>query len=176
LAVARIIVLFIGQTPYVIGSAGYWSLFESLMEYVGLYIVAPVWLVSRFLIAGFHLPDAGQPSAWLPMGPTRVPVQRVLLPERRRWWDGILVVSARPERDGSVDWPRVPVWFTVGLLKTLLFFVWVFVVAPFYVAIGLPIYLLWRLTRYFTVVRRSGLHRPGRWRGLMTRVHTRTKA
>ena len=45
--------LFVGQSGNVIGSAGYWSVFESLMEYVGLYIVAPVWLVSR-LVAGFR--------------------------------------------------------------------------------------------------------------------------
>jgi hypothetical protein len=38
----------------VIGTAGYWSVFESVMEYIGLYIVAPVWLVSPLLIAGFR--------------------------------------------------------------------------------------------------------------------------
>jgi hypothetical protein len=47
-------VLFVGQTGNVIGTAGYWSAFESVMEYVGLYIVTPVWFVSRFLIAGFR--------------------------------------------------------------------------------------------------------------------------
>ena len=46
--------LFVGQSGNVIGTAGYWSAFESVMEYVGLYIVTPVWLVSRFLIAGFR--------------------------------------------------------------------------------------------------------------------------
>ena len=46
--------LFVGQTGNVIGTAGYWSAFESVMEYVGLYIVTPVWFVSRFLIAGFR--------------------------------------------------------------------------------------------------------------------------
>jgi hypothetical protein len=46
--------LFIGQTGNAIGTAGYWPAFESLMEYVGLYIVTPVWFVSRFLIAGFR--------------------------------------------------------------------------------------------------------------------------
>jgi hypothetical protein len=46
--------LFIGQTGHVIGTPGYWSTFESVMEYVGLYIVTPVWFVLRFLIAGFR--------------------------------------------------------------------------------------------------------------------------
>jgi hypothetical protein len=68
---------------------------------------------------------------------------------RRSWWDGILVVTAPPERDGSLDWPRVPLWFAISQLKMLLFFLWVFVVAPLYVAIGLPIYMLWRLACYF---------------------------
>ena len=46
--------LFVGHTGNVIGTVSYWSAFESVMEYVGLYIVAPVWLVSRLLIAGFR--------------------------------------------------------------------------------------------------------------------------
>jgi hypothetical protein len=70
-------------------------------------------------------------------------------PVRRRWLDGILVGSAPPERDGSVDWSRVPVWFGVSQLKILLFFFWVFVVGPLYVAISLPIYMLWRLACCF---------------------------
>jgi hypothetical protein len=40
-----------------------------------------------------------------------------LIPVRRRWWDCILP----PKRDGGFDWPRVPSWFMVGLLKMLLF-------------------------------------------------------
>jgi hypothetical protein len=84
------------------------------------------------------------------------------MPVRRPWWDGILVVTAPPERDGSVDWRRLPVWFALSQLKMLLFFLWVFVVAPLYVAICLPIDMLWRMARSFTGMRRSERHRcPG---------------